>query len=292
MNLTRFFLVVIITFFAFGADLSQNTTSTSSDVEGSISKSSEILPANLDTFYAKQETTVVLWRAALATAFSLSALTYASITFNDNWGQSTGSSWHWKTDDWNGDNLAQNDEISHFIAGQRVVQLGQSVAQWAGFRKKQAELFGVISSSIIVVWIEVKDAYNPAQGFGPIDLVFGMGGVGFEMLRTRGLEKWDVRASFKSFKSLPPTLIVAEEGSDYDNAIYWLTYQPSEKFPVDLCFGYSTYHENFEVGRELYAGVGISGANLGALFGKIPGKLGSLACWYEITIGVELYRGK
>ncbi len=240
------------------------------------------------------DTTISRWRTALAGAFSVGSLTYASLEFNDNWGESTSPAWKWKKDDWAGDELKQNDEFSHFVAGQRVVQLGRSVALWAGFRWKQAELFGVIASGTISLWVEVKDAYNPAQGFGPVDLLFGLAGAGFELLRHRGLERWDLRVSFKSFESLPPSLIVAENADDYDNAIYWITYQPKVDLPIDIALGYSTDRdwEPFNVRRELYIGVGISGANLAGLFGEIPGKIGRLVGWYEITIGVQIYEGK
>ncbi|MFP4458082.1 MAG: DUF2279 domain-containing protein [Candidatus Zixiibacteriota bacterium] len=240
------------------------------------------------------------WRIITTSAFSAGALYYSGTRFKEAWGASDRSSWHWKTNDFQGDGFLQNDEYSHFVAGQRVTQLAGGLARWTGFNDKTSLIIGSSISFGIAVWVEILDAYNPGQGFGTSDLIFGTAGIAFEIARQKypSVKKFDLRVSFKRFQDISPNLIVAQNALHYDNTIYWLTYQADENIPFDIGLGYSTSREPDPVHwllpkRELYLGIGISGKELIRLFNRdISDYISGIGDWYEFTIYAKIYESE
>jgi hypothetical protein len=72
-------------------------------------------------------------RAALAGAFSVGSIYLASVKFKEVWGRSDEKKWRWKWNDWDHDGLVQSDEMSHFMAGQRGMQLARGLLLWLVF---------------------------------------------------------------------------------------------------------------------------------------------------------------
>lgn len=247
-----------------------------------------------------KETQLETWRLVTTGLFATGAISYSSTQFVRIWGSSERSSWHWKHDDFLDDGYAQSDEISHFVAGQRMSQLGRALCLWTGFDERTSTIIGASVSIAISLAVEIYDAFNPREGFGYSDLIFGVGGAYFDIARRKypALERFDIRVSFEQFKHIPQNLVIAEHYKSYDNTIYWLTYQPSMDIPFDICFGYSTgrdYSQNLGPlpTRQLYLGVGISGRELMRLFyNDIPDNISGLLSWYEFTVYAKLYESR
>jgi hypothetical protein len=80
-------------------------------------------------------------RATIASVGMICGLYFANEQFKESWGESSGS-FHLKNGDWDFDGLAQNDELSHFIASKLLVQFCGSIAEWVGFTSDNSLLIG------------------------------------------------------------------------------------------------------------------------------------------------------
>ena len=235
-------------------------------------------------------------RLGLCTAFSVGGVAFASSEFTKAWGESSSSKWGWKTGDYNGDGLLQTDEIGHFQLGQLLTEFGYGMATWSGLNHKTGLWIGGGLSFGVLLWVEIIDAYNPSQGFGVTDIFADLAGILFAVMKknSKFADRFDLRVTFEDLKVVPNNLLLPTTFAEYDNYIFWLTYQPHEDIPVDICLGYSTDRDfpNKIPRRELYIGAGISGEELITFFGgKKTEKLAAFARWYEITIYTRVYRG-
>ena len=243
----------------------------------------------------KDSTDIIFWRASVASVAILGGVYYMSGVFKDNWGESDSKKWLWKTNDWNGDGLAQVDEISHCFTGYKLFQFFRGVSKWIGLNDKTSNIIAFSIAEGVLVWVELIDAYNPTQGFGITDMVTDTVGILFELLRMRYpfAQRFDIKASYRGFEEIPNNLIMATTFAEYDNSIFWLTYSPSDKLPINIALGYgsSRYKSNSsEPRRRLYAGVGISGKDLISLFNKkAANSFGGLFDWYEFSFYVKFY---
>ena len=193
------------------------------------------------------------------------------------WGRPDGK-FHFK-DDWSGDYLALNDEISHMFASYKLMQFFNSGYKFVGFSPKTAKILGIVETAFIVTAVEYPiDAYNPTQGFGISDLIFDYTGIfmGYMKVTYPALKNWDIKTSLKSF-SYSNKNVIGTNSEDYDNYIYWLTYRKS---PAVFGFGYSTEHpQPLNVDKQFYLGIGTTVPDLIRLISpKVADKLD----WMEV----------
>lgn len=178
-----------------------------------------------------------------------------------SWGGSTGK-FHFKND-WNGDYLAQNDEVSHLVVGYTLTKEFYRAYSWAGFSPKKAKTFGALESAFLLTFVEVPmDAFNSTQGFGVEDLMADYAGVGLGLLKLNHPGNWDVKASAKSNPFSSQSHLFSQTAQQFDNLIFWGTYRPAFKWgdrqPFSLGLGYGTRRASNGISpwRELYVGVG------------------------------------
>jgi hypothetical protein len=190
----------------------------------------------------------------------------------DSWGK-TKSKFHLK-DDWKGDNLAQIDELSHFMWGYKMTQFLFSAYRWAGFSSKSSHVISISQTAFILTVVEYPvDAYNPQQGFGVSDLVFDYAGIGLAWMKERKswLEDFDVKMSPKRSILMGTQPVFAQTYEEFDNFIYWLTYRTRLFLPQKaLCFGlgYSVTHRDNKPKRQFFGGIGLSLPDFASLFGR------------------------
>jgi hypothetical protein len=186
------------------------------------------------------------------------------------WGESKGK-FHFK-DDWEGDHLAQIDEMSHFLWGYKMTQLIFWSYRWAGFSSKASQIISVSQSAFILTLVEYPvDAYNPEQGLGVSDLVFDYAGIGLAFLKQRysWFEDVDVKISSRKNLFLGNQPVFAQTYEEFDNFIYWLTYRVNLSLPQKaFCFGmgYGVTHQQGKPKREFLAGIGLSLPDFLSLF--------------------------
>ena len=175
------------------------------------------------------------------------------------WGTSSGK-FHWKKD-WTGDNLAQNDEVSHVVVPYNFARYFQPVYQWMGLSPSRSMTYATLHAALLASLIEYPvDAYNPLQGLGVSDLIANYVGCGLALgqYHLPQLRNFGLKLSFKQAPWVANTHGVAGTAEEFDNEIFWLTFRPVYK-KVDflhLGLGYSTNHFNIIVEREYYLGLG------------------------------------
>lgn len=205
------------------------------------------------------------------------------------WGTSSGK-FHWKHD-WTGDNMAQNDEVSHLVVSYKVSQSLKPVYQWLGFSPARSMTFGSLHSALLGTLIEYPiDAYNPLQGLGTSDLVANYIGCGLALghYHVPALRNFDLKLSFKQAPWIANPHGVAGTPEEFDNEIFWLVFRPVYKKInfLHLGVGYSTNHYNYVVEREYYLGVGTTIPDVVSLVSrKIAGWLSPLNMFY-----IELHK--
>jgi len=196
-----------------------------------------------------------LWFALANVAFGTAGYFWSQ----EAWGTSSGK-FHWKKD-WAGDNMAQNDEISHIVVAYNFSKIFQPVYQWLGLAPSRSMTYATLHSALLSTLIEYPiDAYNPLQGFGTSDLVANYLGCGLALgqYHLPVLKNFKLKLSFKQAPWISNTHVVAGTAEEFDNEIYWLTFRPVYK-RVDflhLGLGYSTNHYKYIVEREYYLGIG------------------------------------
>jgi len=235
---------------------------------------------------------IILWRAAVfgATAFSIAGYAYSRM--DDWWGHEYGPA-HIKHDDWNGDNLAQTDEVSHMVFSYKITQAGTGLAKWTGFSDGVSRIIGVGISGFIMTWVEYPvDAHNPLQGFGYTDMTANIIGISLATARDiwpQHLQGLDLRFSIKPNSEVNDEFI-AQTCNENDAFIYWLTYNPSDNFPVHPAIGYSANHNNDKrvAEREVYLGFGTSLAEIAGLID--PRWRSKLDFWslYELSVAFRI----
>ena len=189
-----------------------------------------------------------------------------------SWGESKGSL-HFK-DDWNGDNLKQTDELSHFLWGYKMTQFLFGAYRWSGFSTGASHAISTLQTAVVLTMVEYPiDAYNPQQGLGVSDLVFDYAGIGFAYAKRRfsWLEDFDFKMSWKRNIFLASQPMFAQTYEEFDNFIYWFTYRTKLLLPqkiICLGLGYSATRRAGEPKRQFFAGIGLSLPDLVSLFGK------------------------
>jgi hypothetical protein len=192
------------------------------------------------------------------------------------WGKSKGG-FHFK-DDWNGDRLAQIDELSHFMWGYKMTQFLFCSYQWAGFSSRVSRVISISQTALVLTIVEYPvDAYNPKQGFGISDLMFDYAGIGLACLKQRchWLENFDFKISPKKSVLVGNQPVFAQTYEQFDNFIYWFTYRTRLFLPRKaLCLGvgYGVTHRQDEPRRHFLLGVGLSLPDFISLFGEDLGK--------------------
>lgn len=182
-----------------------------------------------------------------------------------SWGESNGR-FHIK-DDWTGDQLAQNDEISHFVTGYALTKAFARVWGWSGVAPKRARMLGAIETAALLTLVEIPlDAFNPRQGFGVEDLVFDYAGIGVGLLALNRPGRWDFKFSAKRNLFRSQETLFAQDSRETDNYVFWVTYRPrlrggrggGERQPISLGLGHSVRRGNDGSSpvRELYLGLG------------------------------------
>jgi len=268
---------------------------------GVLTLDAQTSPMPEDSVQTADSTHIHTVRLVVMGVFSTMTLGYVITDFNRIWGKPD-TSFHWKPCDWNGDFLAQNDEISHFVATQRLTQLIAAIAHWVGFSHHIALVIGATGAGVIGLYVEILDGFNAWEGFGITDLGTDASGILFELLRHK-YEFWsrfDLRCSYNNFHDIPDNLIIADapDFTEYDVATYWLTYRARKDLPVDLAVGYGTTRSHHPDDksyllprRRIFLGVGISAGEIVGFFSKNRrNDLGKFLDWYEFTIAVEIYR--
>lgn len=195
------------------------------------------------------------------------------------WGRPDGK-FHFK-DDWSGDNLALNDEISHLFVSYKLMQFFNSGYKFVGFSPKTAKIMGIIETAFILTAVEFPiDAYNPTQGFGVSDLIFDYTGIFLAYMKISypSFKNWDIKTSLKSL-TYSNKNVIGSDSEDYDNYIYWLTYRRS---PAVFGLGYSTNHpEPYQVDKQFFLGIGSTVPDLVRLISpKIADKLNWMEVYY------------
>lgn len=170
------------------------------------------------------------------------------------WGRPDGK-FHFK-DDWSGDNLALNDEVSHLFVSYKLMQFFNSGYNLLGFSPKTARILGMVETAFILTAVEFPiDAYNPDQGFGVSDLIFNYTGIfmAYIKITNPAFENWDLKASVKSL-SQSNKQVIGSNNEDFDNYIYWITYRKSS---LVFGLGYSTDHpQPMNVDKQFFVGIG------------------------------------
>ncbi len=188
-------------------------------------------------------------------------LVFAYNQTQKSWGGFTGK-FHFKND-WSGDGLAQNDEVSHLTVSYTLTKEFYRAYRWTGFSPKKARLYGALESAFLMTFVEVPmDAFNPTQGFGVEDLIANYTGVGLGLLKVSRPGNWDIKTSVKSNPFSSQKHLFAQTLAQFDNFIFWGTYRPNLKWgrrqPFSLGLGYSTRRDSDGIRplRELYLGAG------------------------------------
>lgn len=216
-------------------------------------------------------------RISLALSANIAMMPPAYNHMVKSWGKPDGK-FHVKND-WSGDNLALNDEVSHLLVSYKLTQVFHSAYKALGFGEKTARILGMTEAAFIVTAVEYPiDAYNPTQGFGISDLIFDYTGIlmAYFKISDRRFENWDLKTSVKSFSNANRQ-VIGDEAEDYDNYIYWLTYR---KAPAVFGFGYGTSHpEVGQVNKEFYLGIGTT---LPDILSPLSKKLSKAFRWAEV----------
>lgn len=175
------------------------------------------------------------------------------------WGRSSGR-FHVK-DDWTHDQLGQTDELSHLFVAYTMTQEVAGEWQWAGMTPANARTVAALESALLATVVEGLDAFNPKQGFGVSDLLFGYAGIGASMW-TLGHREWDIKTSVKSDPIGSQGRLFARTVAESDNSIFWATWRPAlglaGRQPFSLGLGHSTRRASDGISpvRELHLGIG------------------------------------
>lgn|GEM_PF-1117660 len=231
-------------------------------------------------------------RAAVLGTGNAAALFFGFKGAIEAWGESKGA-FHLK-DDWNGDNLKQTDELSHFMWGYKMTQFLFSAYRWSGFSTEASHAISVFQTALVLTMVEYPmDAHNPEQGFGVSDLAFDYAGIGLAYLKRRldALDDFDFKISWKRNVFFSNQPMFAQTYDEFDNFIYWLTYRTRLFLPekiVCLGLGYSATRRGGVARRQVFAGAGLSLPDLAGLFGeKLKARAGFLGLFYP-NLRIEL----
>ena len=206
-----------------------------------------------------------------------------------SWGGSTGK-FHFKND-WSGEGLAQNDEVSHLTVGYVLTKQFYRAYRWAGLSPKKSRTYGALESALLLTFVEFPmDAFNSTQGFGVADLVFNYAGVGLGLLQLNYPGNWDIKASAKSNPFSSQEHLFAQTAAQFDNFIFWGTYRPAFKWggrqPLSLGLGYSTRRDADGLSplREFRFGVGTTIPDLVKSFAPNAAKYFEILDFYYFNL--------
>jgi hypothetical protein len=235
-----------------------------------------------------------------ARVFALGGITVGGFVFGYDqatkaWGRPTGK-FHFK-DDWTGDGMAQNDEVSHLLWGYRLTQAFSSGFSWAGYSPQKAELYGALEAGFVLTFIEYPmDSYNKLQGLGLSDLIFDYLGIETAVLKKsfKNLQNFDLKFSWKRNILKKGEGILVSEYEQFDNFVYWLTYKYNPFFKQKLfCLGlgYGTTHNIFlKPQRQIFLGMGVFLSELFSIFGKDFGRWTKPLDVFYPNINVKIYQ--
>ncbi len=202
-----------------------------------------------------------------------------------SWGETKGR-FHFK-DDWNGDKLAQTDELSHLMWGYRMTQFLFGAYRWAGFSSKTSHVISISQTVIVLTLVEYPiDAHNPKQGLGVSDLVFDYAGIGLACMKQHHgwLDDFDFKISWKRNIFLANQPVFAQTYEEFDNFIYWATYRTKLFLPQKIfCFGlgYGVAHHGEKSKRQFFGGIGLSLPDFASLFDeRLKRQVGFLGLFY------------
>ena len=191
-----------------------------------------------------------------------------------SWGRSNGQ-FHIK-DDWTGDGLMQNDEISHFMWGYVLTKDLSAVWRWTGLTPGGARALGAAETALLLTLVEFPmDAFNPIEGMGISDLIFDYAGVGVGLLAaSHPRRRWDVKFSVKLDPIGRQRTWFMRSPADMDNYVFWLTYRPTvpggDRQPFSVGLGHSvrrgTTGPHGTPVRELYLALGTTIPDLVRVF--------------------------
>lgn len=162
-----------------------------------------------------------------------------------SWGVSNGK-FHLKND-WLGDGLAGNDEVSHLWFSAELVKLFTGGFRWVGYDHIKAARLGALQGALLMTFVEFPlDAFNPTQGLGVSDLIFNYLGVGFGYWKTTDsrLGNIDLKISILGNPWQYNNQVFAQAAYDFDQFAFWATYRVPHvlKDIMVLGVGYSTSH--------------------------------------------------
>jgi len=234
-------------------------------------------------FYRPEQKGINYKRASIIGMVNAGAIFFGFKQAIASWGKSN-SGFHFKND-WKGDNLAQTDELSHFMWGYKMTQFFLWAYDWVGFSPKTSQALSVSQSVLLLTLVEYPiDAYNHKQGFGVSDLIFDYMGVASAYMKKHKswLEDFDFKISWKKNVFLSNQPLFAKTYEEFDNFIYWFTYRTKLFMPRKIfCLGvgYSVAHPGGKLEREFFGGFGLSLPDFVSLFGN---KLGERSKFLEI----------
>lgn len=177
-----------------------------------------------------------------------------------SWGESNGR-FHIK-DDWSGDGLSQNDEISHFVTAYGLTKAFSRIWGWTGVSPRQARTLAAVETGSLLTLVETLDAFNPRQGLGVSDLVFDFAGIGVGLLALRHPGRWDIKFSAKNNLFRAQKTLFAQDARESDYYVFWATYRLplgwAERQPLSVGLGHSVRRgaDGISPERELYLGLG------------------------------------
>lgn len=239
-------------------------------------KSAPSLPQSFITRAIDSPQSPVPSRLALWGGLSLAQGLLAYQKTIEIWGKPSGK-FHIKND-FTGDHLALNDEISHMLIAYKLAQLTRQGFRWSGLSPAAAARAGALQAAVYMAFVEFPmDAYNPDQGLGLSDLLADFAGIGLAWYRAGAKNpRWDLKVSVKSQFFAGNSRLLAHNSKQYDDFIYWLTYRISENRynPLVVGLGYSTHHPPGDppgfipVDKQFYLRIGTSFSEIGRMFGR------------------------
>jgi hypothetical protein len=175
----------------------------------------------------------------------------AYVYFSRTWGAPNGK-FHIK--DEIHDNMAFNDEISHFFAGYKLTEGFDWFFRTLRAPREKSLKLAAAQAALILTLVEYPmDSYNPGQGMGLTDLTADYLGIGWSLLKRKYPNNFDMKFCLKQPPWKFENKFLASKNQEFDNWIWWANWKPKY---VWTGVGYSTNHDQGDVKPEVYLGVG------------------------------------
>ncbi len=175
----------------------------------------------------------------------------AYVYFADTWGAPNGK-FHIK--DEIHDNMAFNDEVSHFYFGYKLTDGFDWLFRTLKVPPGKSLRLAALQSAAVLTLVEYPmDSYNPSQGMGLTDLAADYLGVGFSLLKRKYPDNFDMKFCVKQPPWKFAHKFLASQNQEFDNWIWWAVWKPKYVWGG---VGYSTNHDKSDVQPEVYVGAG------------------------------------